>query len=47
VVLFNAAYEAAEEILVDLARKLARQAKEKVLYYKDDLPTLRNSFVDS
>jgi diguanylate cyclase (GGDEF)-like protein len=49
VVLCSAAYESVEEILedVDLARKLARRAKEKVLYYKDDLLTLRNSFADS
>ena len=49
VVLCNAAYETAEEILadVDLARKLARRAKENVLYDREVLLTLRSSFADS
>ncbi len=49
VVLCGASYESVEEILVDidLARKLARRAKENVLYYKKDLLPLRNSFADS
>ncbi|HET9590027.1 MAG TPA: response regulator, partial [Anaerolineales bacterium] len=48
VVLCNAAYESSNEILadVDLARKLARHAKGKVLYDRDALLTLRGSFLD-
>jgi diguanylate cyclase (GGDEF)-like protein len=49
VVLCNAAYKTAEEILadVDLARKLARRGTENVLYNRDVFLTHRSSFADS
>ena len=49
VVLCGESYRTAEEILTDieLARKLARQSKEKIVYDRNALLVFRNSFVDS
>ena len=49
VVLCGAGYKASEEILadIDLARQLARQSKEKIIYDRNALLMVRKSFANS
>jgi len=49
VVLCSAGYKTAEEIFadIDLARKLAKQSKEKIIYDRNALLMFRSSFADS
>jgi GGDEF domain-containing protein len=49
VVLCGSGYQAAEEIFtdIDLARKLARQSRDKIIYDRTTLHMVRNSFADS